>query len=108
MVIDEIGGDLELDDVIRDEERGVVVDFWGTWCQPCRSLRPHLEQLADDHATDWLIVAVHAEQHVDLVERYDVRSTPTLVYLRDGSEVYRSAGAVTPTAVSAALADHAG
>ena len=104
MPIDEVTSVAVLDEVLLAEDRGVVLDFWGTWCQPCRSLRPHLERLADDHADEWRIVAVHAEESVELVERFDVRSTPTLVYLRAGREVHRSAGAVTPSTVSTHVA----
>ena len=106
MDIDEIASAAELNRVILEEERGVVIDFWGTWCQPCRSLRPHLETLAAEHEDTWRIVAVHAEENVDLIEAYGVHSTPTLVYLRAGAEVHRSAGAVTPTGVAQALAAH--
>jgi len=102
--MDEIDGIAQLDEIILEESRGVVIDFWGTWCQPCRTLRPHLDQLAVEHAADWRFVAVHAEQNVDLVERFDVRSTPTLVYLRGGEEIHRSAGAITPSGVAADLA----
>lgn len=106
MIIEEITSEDELSELIDGEERGVVLDFWGTWCQPCRSLRPHLETLADDFDSDWKIVAVHVEGNVDLVERYGVQSTPTLVYLRGGAEVHRSAGAITPSGVARALEEH--
>ena len=97
----------ELVELLRAEPRGVVVDFWGTWCQPCRSLRPHLQQLADDHAASWRIVAVHVDEREDLVEAYAIQATPTLIYMKQGEEVYRSAGAVTPSGVAEALSTYA-
>ena len=102
MPIDEVDR-VGLYEILRAEERGVVVDFWGTWCQPCRSLRPHLDRLADEHALRWKMVAVHVEQQPELVERYDITATPTLVFLRDGNEVQRLAGAVSLGAIVEAL-----
>ena len=104
MAIDEIAGVAALDEIILAESRGVVIDFWGTWCQPCRALRPHLEQFAEEHAEQWRFVAVHAEENVDLVEKYEVQATPTLIYVRGGDELHRSTGAITPSGVAADLA----
>ena len=104
MPVEEITGVAALNEILLAEARGVVIDFWGTWCQPCRALRPHLETLAADNADSWRFVAVHAEENVDLIEKYDVQSTPTLIYLRGGEELHRSAGAVTPSTVAEALA----
>lgn len=104
MTIDEITTTAELNRIILGEHRGVVLDFWGTWCQPCRSLRPHLERLADDHRDRWRVIAVHCEESPSLVDAYDVRSTPTLVFLRDGDEVDRTTGAVTPSSIAGKLA----
>ena len=87
--------------------RGVVVDFWGSWCQPCRALRPHLERLAADHAGAWRVVAVRVEDNENLVEAWSVQATPTLLYLRQGQEVHRSTGAVTPSSVAEAMLAHA-
>lgn len=88
-----------LDEVLLAEVRGVVIDFWGTWCQPCRTLRPHLERIASDHADDWRFVAVHVDEQPDLVARYDVMSTPTLVFVSKGDEVCRITGATTPSQI---------
>ena len=93
----------ELNELILAEERGVVLDFWGTWCQPCRTLRPHLERLADDHSDNWRIVAVHVDENEDLVEKYDISSTPTFVFVRGGEEVHRITGATPPSAIDAAI-----
>ena len=105
MTIDEVDGPA-LAEVLLAEERGVVIDFWGTWCQPCRTLRPHLERLADDFADRWRLVAVHVDQHEDLVERYGIGSTPTLVFLRGGDEVHRVVGAAPPSAIAEAMTAH--
>lgn len=104
MPLDEVDG-AGLDAILATEARGVVLDFWGTWCQPCRTLRPHLEQLADQLADRWRLVAVHVEANEDLVERYEVTTTPTLVMLHGGREVGRVTGAATPSAIRAALAE---
>lgn len=105
MVLDEVNN-LELNKVLLAEERGVVIDFWGTWCQPCRTLRPHLENLADDFATSWRVVAVHVDAEPDVVERFGVMSTPTLLFMRGGDEVHRLAGAATPSTIAEAMADY--
>jgi thioredoxin 1 len=92
-----------LDEVLLAEQRGVVVDFWGTWCQPCRTLRPHLEQLAGDHRDRWRFVAVHTDEQLDLATKYRVMSTPTIVFIKDGDEVERLSGSATPSAITEIL-----
>ncbi len=99
----EISGSVELERVIETESRGVVIEFWGTWCRPCRVLRPHLDRLAHHHADQWRFLAVHVDAHPDLVESWSVMGTPTLVYLRDGEETHRTAGAVTPSMIEETL-----
>ena len=96
-----------LNEVLLAEERGVVLDFWGTWCQPCRTLRPHLEGLADKFESSWRMVAVHVEEQEDIVAKYDVQSTPSLVFLKQGEEVARISGAVPTGDIEAALEAHA-
>lgn len=101
--IGEISGSDELEELLETEGRSVVMEFWGTWCQPCRVLRPHLERLAGDHADRWRFVAIHADKHPDLAETWSVKGTPTLIYLHDGEELHRTAGAVTPSMIEEAL-----
>ena len=105
-VLDEVDG-AKLDEVISAEQRGVVLDFWGTWCQPCRTLRPHLEDIADRFESSWKLVAVHVDQQEDLVERFDIQSTPTLVFLKQGEEVARITGATPPGQIVEVLEAHA-
>lgn len=92
-----------LNEVLLAEQRGVVIDFWGTWCQPCRTLRPHLERMATDHAGRWRFVAVHADKQMDAATRYGVMSTPTLIFVDGGVEVDRLTGSATPSAITEVL-----
>ena len=105
-MLDEVDS-VSLAEVLLAEERGVIIDFWGTWCQPCRTLRPHLEALADEYAASWRLVAVHVESHDDLVTRYRISSTPTLVFLQSGEEVDRLVGAAAPSTIAATMVEHA-
>ena len=100
--MDEVGL-AELNRVLLAEERAGLIDFWGPWCSPCRTLRPHLEQLADDHRDGWRFVAVNADEHPEVAQRYGVASTPTLVFVRGGDEVHRFTGATTPSRIAEAL-----
>ncbi len=102
--IDELDG-RTLGEVIRDEPRGVVVDFWSPWCAPCRVLRPHLSQMAQDRADAWRFVAVNTDAHPAAAEDYGVRSLPTLVLFRGGHELRRFAGGVTLSMIATALDD---
>jgi len=102
--MDEITGASELDAIIHQEDRGIVLDMWGTWCQPCRTLRPHVEDLAEQYDDKWRVLAVHVESSPELVDRFDIQSTPTFIYLHEGVEVHRSTGAVTPTTIAGDMA----
>jgi thioredoxin 2 len=77
----------------------VLVDFWAAWCAPCRQVAPVLEQLARDYAGKLKIVKVDVEREPTLAARFDARSIPLLVVIRDGHEVDRVIGAATRRAL---------
>lgn len=83
-----------------------VVDFTAAWCPPCRVLDAVLTQLAPGYAGRARFVAVDVDAERDLAERYDVRSMPTLVVLRDGREVGRVVGS-RPRAFVAGVVERA-
>ena len=97
-VVDELDGD-GLQAALRDETRGVFVDFWSPWCGPCRILRPHLHAMAEERLADWRFVAVNTEAHPDVAEEFDVVSLPTLALFRNGEELDRLTGGVTLSSV---------
>lgn len=81
----------------------VVVDLWAPWCGPCRMIAPVLADLATRHAGRLKVVKVNVDDEPALAARFDARSIPLLVVLRDGREIDRIVGAVPRTALEARL-----
>ncbi|TYT61266.1 thioredoxin [Natrialba swarupiae] len=79
-------------DAIVDEHDVVLVDFFATWCGPCKMLEPVLENLAGE--TDAVVAKVDVDDHQQLAGAYGVRGVPTLVLFADGEQVEQHTGAL--------------
>ncbi len=85
----EINGISELEKVTS--EGLVVVDFFATWCGPCKMLSPVLEQINEDRS-DVKIVKVDIDNNMDLAKKYGIMSVPTVILFKDGKEVDKKIG----------------
>ena len=63
----------------------VVIDLWAPWCGPCRFVSPILDQLAHQYAGRLKVMKVNVDENPRLARRFDARSIPTLVVIRDGA-----------------------
>src|SRR5512146_2310483 len=72
----------------------VLVDFWATWCGPCKMLGPVLEEIAGEQDGRAKIVKVNVDENQGLAQRYGVQAVPTLLYFANG-EVQESSLGVT-------------
>jgi thioredoxin 1 len=76
----------------QTKERIILIDFWAGWCAPCRMMAPVLNELAGELAGEAYIGKVDIEQHQSLAGKYNIRSIPTMIILKNGVEVNRVSG----------------
>ena len=75
----------------------IVVDFWASWCGPCRAVAPVLDELAVKYAGKVRVGKVNVDEHQELAIQFGVLNIPTLVFLKGGKEVDRVVGVAPKT-----------
>ena len=70
----------------------VLVDFWATWCGPCRMLAPIVEEIANENEGTRKVGKVDVDQQAELAMKYGIMSIPTLILFKDGQPVAQSLG----------------
>ena len=83
-------------------EKTVLLDFWATWCGPCRMLSPTVDQVAEERP-DVMVGKVNVDEQPELAQAFGVMSIPTLVVLKGGKTVDTSVGVKPKAAVLAML-----
>ena len=76
----------------------VLVDFWASWCMPCKVLSPVVDEVAEE-VTSAKVAKVNVDEQQSLAARFNVMSIPTLIVFKDGKEVRRSVGVMPKEAV---------
>ena len=84
-----------------------VVDFWATWCGPCRMIAPILDQIATEHAGKVKVAKLDVDTNIRTASRFNVRSIPLLLFFKDGKVVDQIVGAVPKTHIENKVAQHA-
>jgi thioredoxin 1 len=85
------------DDQITSAQGPVLVDFWASWCQPCKTVLPSLEELAKEYKGRAKVAKVDVNENGDLANRFGVRSIPTMIVFCDGKVVDQMVGAAPKT-----------
>ncbi|HEY3261211.1 MAG TPA: thioredoxin [Pseudonocardiaceae bacterium] len=94
------------DETVLQSSKLVLVDFWATWCGPCRMVAPVLEDLAAEHAEILTVAKLDIDENPSLARDYRVLSVPTLILFKGGEPVKQIVGAKPKAALLNDLADY--
>ena len=86
----------------------VLVDFWATWCGPCRTMAPHFARAAEEHTGRVLFAKLDTDLASATAQRFEIESIPTLILFRGGSPVARQIGALGAEEITGWLAQKLG
>jgi len=78
---------------VLESDKPVIVDFWATWCGPCRRVGPIIEELANDYEGQVIVGKCDIEEDEDLPMRFGVRNIPTILFIKNGEVVDKQVGA---------------
>ncbi|HYN78470.1 MAG TPA: thioredoxin TrxA [Lamprocystis sp. (in: g-proteobacteria)] len=89
-------------DVLQSEEP-VLVDYWATWCAPCKMLSPVLEEIAEEYAGRIKVAKLDIDANRAVTERFNVRGIPTLILFKNGEAEAIKVGAVSKSQLTVFL-----
>ena len=93
-------------EVIKNQDKPVLLDFYADWCGPCQALLPNIEKLSKKYEEEFVIRKVNIEQFRELATEFQVRSIPALFLLKDGKVKESALGYKSESQLEALLQNH--
>lgn len=88
------------------DEVPVLVDFYATWCGPCKTLAPILEEVKDNLGDKVKILKIDVDKNQDLASKHGVRGVPTMILYFNGKQVWRQSGVVDKQGILGVISQH--
>ncbi len=94
------------DAAVSEGDKPVLVDFWATWCAPCKAIAPVLEALAEEYVDKIKVAKVDIDGAQELAARLSIRAVPTLILFHGGSDIARIEGALPKEDIKSFIDEH--
>jgi thioredoxin len=88
---------------LLQSEKPIVVDFWATWCGPCKQIGPSIEELATEYEGKVTIGKCDIEENDELVSKFGIRNVPTVLFIKNGEVVDKQVGAAAKSVFQAKI-----
>ena len=77
---------------VLESEETVLIDFWASWCGPCRMMAPVIEQLASEYDGRAKVGKINVDEEPDLAQQFQIMSIPTFVFMKNGKVIHQLIG----------------
>jgi thioredoxin 1 len=86
--------DNNFEEIVMKSDKAVVLDFWATWCGPCRMIAPIIEEMANEYDGKAIIGKVDVDNAPGAAAKFGIRNIPTVLFIKNGEIVDKQVGAV--------------
>jgi len=96
--------DANFEELVINQDKPVLVDFWAAWCGPCRMVGPIVEEIANEYGDKAVVGKVDVDNNPGIASKYGIRNIPTILFIKGGEVVDKQVGA-SPKATLAGKLD---